>query len=300
MTVATRRRFLAAGLLGGTAAGGATAFELVDRGVLPGKSLLDRLDGACEVAHTETVRTPGPTIAGTFYSKARNAEVGYRIAYPPGHGPGDRLPLVIALYGNGGGVHSNYGGPDLAQALAGIGPHGAVIPPMAFVEADGGRQLYWNRHPGDDPLTMLADELVPLCRRKGLGVERVGVTGISAGGYGSLLLTEKRPDLIAACAAISPAIWTSYDQARAVNPTAYSSAAAFADADVVTHAAALDGVPVRIAIGNDDPFRPGTLALLPHLPKTAHVFFGPGCHTGPFFGQQQLLSLQFLGQHLTG
>jgi len=299
MTPTTRRRFLAAGVLGGTAAAGATVFELVDHGVLPGKSVLDQLDGACDVPHKETFRTAGPTVGGGFYSQARNTQVAYRIAYPPGHGPGDRLPLIIALYGNGGNVNSNYGGPDLAQALSGVAPNGAAIPPMAFVEADGGSHLYWNRHPGDDPLTMLADELVPLCRKKGLGIEKIGVTGISAGGYGSLLLTEEHPHLINACAAISPAIWTSYNQARAVNPTAYANAAAFADADVVTHAARLQGIPVRIAIGNDDPFRPGTIALLPHLPSSAHVYFGPGCHTGPFFGQQQLLSLQFLGKHLT-
>jgi putative esterase len=296
----TRRAFLAAGLLGGTAAAAATAFELVDHGVLPGKSLLDQIDGACEVPHHEVFRTPGPTVAGSFYSRARNREVAYRIAYPPGHTPGDRLPLVIALYGNGGNVDSNYGGPDLAPALAGVAPNGTPIPPMAFVEADGGSHLYWNPHPGDDPLRMLAEELVPLCRSKRLGIEKVGVTGISAGGYGSLLLTEKYPDLISACAAISPAIWTSYNQARAVNSAAYANAAAFADADVVTHAASLRGIPLRIAIGNDDPFRPGTIALLPHLPKSADVYLGPGCHTGPFFGQQQLLSLQFLGKHLTG
>jgi S-formylglutathione hydrolase FrmB len=298
MTATSRRRFLAAGVLGGTAAAGATMFELVDHGELPGKSLLDQLDGACDVTHTERFRTAGPTTASSFYSRARNRQVAYRIAYPPGHGPGDRLPLVIALYGNGGNVDSTYGGLDLARALAGVAADGTPIPPMALVQADGGNDLYWNPHPGDNPLRMLSDELLPLCRSRGLGLEKVGVTGISAGGYGSLLLTETHPDVISACAAISPAIWTSYDQARSVNRTAYADAAAFADADVITHAARLEGIPVRIAIGNDDPFRAGTVALLPHLSRSAHVYFGPGCHSEPFFAQQQLPSLQFLGEHL--
>ena len=62
-------------------------------------------------------------------------------------------------------------------------------------------------------------------------------------------------------AAISPAIWTSYEQAQAVNPGAYASAADFAADDAVTHTAALSGTPVRVASGNDDPFHPGVLAL---------------------------------------
>ena len=40
------------------------------------------------------------------------------------------------------------------------------------------------------------------------------------GGYGALLLAEKYPGLISAVAAIGPAVWTSYGQARAVNPGA--------------------------------------------------------------------------------
>ena len=42
---------------------------------------------------------PGPQYSGTFYSAARGTAVGYTIGYPPGRGPGDRLPLVIALHG---------------------------------------------------------------------------------------------------------------------------------------------------------------------------------------------------------
>ena len=50
-------------------------------------------------------------------------------------------------------------------------------------------------------------------------------------------------------AAISPAIWTSYAQARQANPAAYASAAAFAANDAVTHAAALGGVPGAGRVG---------------------------------------------------
>src|SRR5277367_6700657 len=98
-----RRRFLRYGLAGIAAAAvaGAAGFELVEHGVLPGRSALDQLDGACDapVADLAPYAEPGPQYDGTFYSAARRQTVGSSLAYPPGHGPGDRLPLVIALHG---------------------------------------------------------------------------------------------------------------------------------------------------------------------------------------------------------
>jgi S-formylglutathione hydrolase FrmB len=123
--------------------------------------------------------------------------------------------------------------------------------------------------------------------------------GISMGGYGALLLAEKYPHLIDAVAAISPAIWTSYAQARAANPGAYASQAAFTANDAVTHAAALARIPVRVAAGYDDPFYPGVKALARALPAGAVVDLARGCHTDPFFAEQQPPSLAFLARHLT-
>src|ERR1051326_5324897 len=90
---------------------------------------------------------------------------------------------------------------------------------MALVTVDGGGG-YWNPHPGDDPMGMVVSELIPRCQRMGLGrsPRRIGAMGISMGGYGALLLAEKHPSLIAAVASISPAIWTSYGQARGPAP----------------------------------------------------------------------------------
>jgi pimeloyl-ACP methyl ester carboxylesterase len=129
---------------------------------------------------------------------------------------------------------------------------------------------------------------------------RIGAMGISMGGYGALLLAEKHPRLIAAVAAISPAIWTSYSQAASANPGAYASAAAFAAGDTVTHAAALARVPVRVAAGYGDPFYPGVRALARALPAGAVVDFGKGCHTPSFFAEQEPPSLAFLAGHLAG
>ena len=225
------------------------------------------------------IRAQRPIAVGHIpLHRPANRTVGYTIAYPPGHAPGSKLPLVIYLHAFGGSHRSPLGGVTLAQALA-ARQGGKPLPPMAAVAVDGGG-LYWNPHPGDDPMAMLVNEVIPRCQRLGLGSARNGIAtvGISMGGYGALLLAEKHPHLIAAVAAISPAVWTNYSQARAANAGAFASAQDFASDDVITHASALAGIPVRIASGTDDPFHPGVVALAQALPKQAVVEFTAGCH----------------------
>jgi pimeloyl-ACP methyl ester carboxylesterase len=287
------------GLLG-VAAAGVVGVELIDHGVLPGKATLDRLDGACVVPAPRFSFGPvGPSFSGSFYSAARRRSVGFTLAYPPGHRPGSELPLIVALHAFGGNHDKVLTGISLAQAVALRWLDHPPLPPMAIIAADGGNG-YWNPHPGDDPLGMIIDELIPRCQKKGLGrgSKKIGTLGISMGGYGALLVAEKYPELIGATAAIGPAVWTEYAQAQAVNAGAYASAAAFAAADAVTHAGALADVAVRVASGVDDPFHPGVEALVKALPAQAVVDISAGCHTGQFFLAQEPPSLAFLGQHL--
>ncbi|MDE3086970.1 MAG: alpha/beta hydrolase [Acidobacteriota bacterium] len=297
----TRRRLLAAAAagLGAIVAGGVGAAELVDHGVLPGKSLLDRLDGACSTPVPPLRFAPvGPTVSGRFRSRARRTTVGYAVAYPPGHGPGDALPLIVMLHGFGGDHRSSFAGMQPAQGCALLVDE-KPLAPMAMVTVDGGGG-YWNPHPGDDPMGMVMDELIPLCQAMGLGNPPRGIAtmGISMGGYGALLFAERFPERISAVAAISPAIWTSYDQARQANAGAYASAADFAACDAVTHARALSGIPVRVASGDSDPFHPGVVAFAEASPPSVQVVVGSGCHTGNFFTAQEVPSMAFLSAHL--
>lgn len=294
----TRRRVLAAGV-GGFAGAAVAGVELVEHGVLPGKRELDELAGDCSASGPAlTFTKPGPSHSGQFFSARRHRTVGYTIAYSPGHGPGSELPLAISLHGFGGTHASGLGGVSLANALA-ARQAGRPLPALALVSVDGGG-LYWNPHPGDDPMAMLVDELIPMCRRLGLGrpPHRIGAIGISMGGYGALLLAEKHRRLISAVAAISPAVWTTYAQARSANAGAFASGADFTSDDVVAHASALTSIPVRIASGTEDPFHPGVVALAHALPRSAVVEITPGCHDDSFFSSQQHQSLAFLGRHL--
>jgi len=298
----SRRTLLTYGL-GGAAAvlvAGVTGVELVSHGVLPGKQSLDQFDGACSVTTSLEFSEPGPSRSGTFYSTARQRPVGYTIAYPPGHGPGSVLPLVVMLHGFGANHTTALAGMTPAQAVA-LKLDGNSLAPMAMVTVDGGGG-YWNPHPGDDPVAMVIDELIPMCQALGLGraPQHVGMMGISMGGYGALLLAEKHPHLISAVAAISPAIWTSYSEAHGANPGAFSSAAAFSASNVIDHAGTLVATPTRVASGDDDPFHPGVEAFGRAAPPRVVVEFSGGCHTDPFFTSQEPLSVSFLADHLTG
>ncbi|MGH2719615.1 MAG: alpha/beta hydrolase [Actinomycetota bacterium] len=297
----SRRKVLGWGLggLAAVIAAGAGGLELVAHSVLPGKTELDRIDGACSVdVPAPTLAPLGAATSGQFFSAARGTTVGYTIAYPPGYRSGSPLPLILALHGYGGNHTNALPGP-LAQALA-LQVGGTPLPPMAMVAADGGGG-YWHAHPGDNPMAMLVEELIPRCQALGLGVPpaKIGAIGISMGGYGALILAEQHPGLISAVAAISPAVWTTYAQARGANAGAFSSAGDFAANNVVTHAPELKGVPVRIASGRDDPFHPGVQVLAAALGTRAIVEFPKGCHTGSFEASQEPQSMAFLGSHLS-
>jgi len=298
----SRRRLFKWGAYGAAAAVGAGAalFELVDHSVLPGHQELITLLGQCDVPPTPlSFGTLGPAKSGTFESRARNTTVGYTIAYPPGHAPGDALPLVVAMHGFGVNHNGVLSSMSLAQALA-LRVGGASLPPMAMVAADGGGG-YWHPHKGDDPLGMVVNELVPMCQALGLGVppQPIGAVGVSMGGYGVLNMAEHEPHIVRAVAAISPAVWTSYNQAKGANAGAFASAADFAANDVIANAGALRDTAVRVSSGLDDPFHPGVEALLPVLPSGAEVDVRTGCHGGAFFTSAEPAALAFLGRHLS-
>ncbi len=298
----SRRRLLywMVGGVGALGVGGVLGVDLVNRGVLPGKLLLDEIDGACSVpAPKLSFVNTGVTQSGRFFSKARRRYVGYSIGYPPRYRPGDLLPLVVMLHGFGDNHTSALKSMTPAQAVA-MRVAGRALTPMALVTVDGGNG-YWNPHPRDDPMAMVVDELIPMCQGRGLGVapRRIAMMGISMGGYGALAITERNPGLVSALAIISPAVWTSYAQARAASAQAFASSSAFVAGDVIAHAGSLRGVALRVASGIDDPFHPGVVDLFKVLPKGSISLFEKGCHTDPFFVEQEPPSLQFLSQHLS-
>jgi dienelactone hydrolase len=282
------------GLLALAAIGG-VGYGLVQDGVLPGKYRLDAALGACGSDPGVPDVTNGPISSQEFYSRYRRQSVRMIVMRPPrATGP---LPVVLVLHGTGsdaaGAVSLGYPA-YLAAAVA------AGVPPFCLVAADGGGSTYWHRRAdGDDPQSMLIDEVLPRMKQRGYPVGRVGVTGWSMGGYGALLLaTRLGPARVTAVAACSPAVFGSYADAIAANPQSFDSPADFAANDIQSPAAlgALRRMPVRIDCGDDDPFAPLDTALRAELGDPPGGI-SPGCHDQAFWRRLIPAELAFLGHH---
>ncbi len=292
-TMPTRRQLLAvagAAVLAGVA-------ETVRGGYLPfdGAEHAARIVGACG-GPAPRGAPPGPLETWQFWSRARQTAVGATLAYPPGSGPGDRLPVCVLLHGRGSGHRSPFEGLALHRHLA---AHVAWQPPERFALAsvDGGNRYWHPRQDGDDPLRMVLDELLPSLEQRGLTVDRFAVLGWSMGGYGALLMGMTAPDRVAAVAASSPAVWPSYEGSRRGG---FDSRADWARHDVLRHAGRLDGVPVRVDCGSGDPFLPGVRLLARRLPTDARVVIATGCHDTTYWSRQAPAQLAFVGAALAG
>lgn len=223
---------------------------------------------------------------------------GYTLGYPAGHGPGSRLPLIVFFHGFTGTHWDCLAGYSPASAVSGTGA--TTDNPVALVTVDGGNG-YWHPHPGDDPMGMVVHELIPMMKVRGLGAHghHIAAMGISMGGYGAIAFGEHYPGLFRAVAAISPAIFVTYEWVHYVNPGAYWSASDFARYDAVTHASLLRQTPVRVASGADDPFHPWVEEFVAELPGDDVAVFPPGAHTGSFFRSQIEPSVRFISGHIT-
>jgi len=298
----SRRAVLTGGL--GLAAGACVAggYELVQNGTLPGKYQLARLTGACGSAPPSPAGPLPSRHLVAFHSAYRHREVQMLTLLPAGAASPAGLGVVIALHGAGGT------GISVARQMAPAMTR-AGVSTFAVICVDGG-DTYWHKHAdGDDPAGMIVHEALPRAAAAGMRTGRIGLAGLSMGGFGALLLAEQfsaaagagGQPRVAAVAALSPAIFATYPDARAANAAAFGSPAEFARNDVFTGLGALRRVPTLISCGQDDPFQSETVRVREKLSAlTGQRVPGgimPGCHDGAFWGRTMPGALSFLGQH---
>lgn len=176
--------------------------------------------------------------SGSFHAAALGAEMRYTVYLPDGYDSGSgqrRYPVLYLLHGHGGDEHDWLRQGALqatADRLIGCG----AVPPLIVVMPAGGNS-WWVDSPHAAAQTALVRDLVAhtdsrlrtLAAREG----RL-IAGLSAGGYGTLLAVMKYPQLYAAAAAFSPAVYVPVpppvSAARRVPaPAATSAPAAKAD-----------------------------------------------------------------------
>jgi S-formylglutathione hydrolase FrmB len=291
-----RRAFVFGGVApGGVAVAGGTGAILIEEDVLPGKVAFDRAIGRCRTL------PKAPAIAGvvqsvTFHSRRRGVDVTATIVLPAGVTSPRGLPVAVALHGNGGTGASAVRDLRLDRYLAEV-VRTRSTPPFALVAVDGGANSYWHpRASGDDPITMITDELLPLPRRRGARTDRL--IGRSMGGYGALVLAETvGAPRVAATVAASPALFPSYTNARRTNHRAFDGPQDFARHDVFRGLGRLRGVPARVDCGTSDPFAPMVRRLRDRLRPAGAMT--RGCHDGAFWLRRLPAQLAFLGSRLT-
>jgi enterochelin esterase-like enzyme len=281
----TRRRLLVgAGVAaGGVALGGLAAA----RSPLAGW-LRDALEAP---GAKETPPSAACVRRGELVSRSVAAPVPYAVVWPVGAVPGDPLPVCLALPVRAGRPPVWFAGPVAEVVDAGD------TPPFAVAAVEGGESYWHPRVNGEDRLAMLLDEFVPLCQeRYGLGEQGRAIIGWSMGGYGALLTAETRPELFTAVVAVSPAVWTSYEEMARGPGDAFDDPADFARHDVIAHAGRLAGLRVRVDCGTEDGFWGSVTHLTAALPEPAAGGFTPGGHNAEYWREVAPAQAEFIGR----
>ena len=146
---------------------------------------------------------------------------------------------------------------------------------------------------------MVAEEFLPVLADTGLAArptDRIGLMGISMGGYGALLLaTVLGRSRVAAVVASSPALWL---HAGDTAPGAFDDAADFRRNDVFDRRPLLRGIPVSVDCGLADPFHTAAVRFADGLEPRPEGWFGAGTHSTGYWRLRAPEHLAFLGRHL--
>ncbi|WP_344677742.1 alpha/beta hydrolase [Saccharopolyspora taberi] len=231
------------------------------------------------------------------HSQARNREVNLVLMYPEGVARSG-LPVCLMLHGRFGDARrSAHGLPTwLSRAVA-----AGEVPPFAFLAVDGGGNSYWHRHPGDDPMWMLLDEVPRWLAERDLGGDDgqpFAVSGISMGGFGALLYARRRHEHdspLRAAAVVSPALITSWQEMR--KRKAFVDEAEWAGMDPLRHIPELGNVPLGVWCGTGDRFIKGTRRFI-SLTRPEVASTTPGGHNSRYYRKALPEVVRFVGGKL--
>jgi S-formylglutathione hydrolase FrmB len=222
----------------------------------------------------------GPDTAGasvehlTIESKAVGRSLPVDVVLPPGDDRNQQWPMLVFLHGRDGDEDSE----QVDQLFAALAKLGDRAPIVAFPY--GGDHSYWHNRADAQWANYVVDEVIPqVAHRYDGDRDRVAIAGISMGGFGAFDLALHRPGRFCAVGGHSPALWQTGAETA---PGAFDDAEDFARHDVIANAAKLDGLPVWLDAGDEDPFRPGDEAFAAAVPHaTVHTW--PGGHDGDYW-----------------
>lgn len=151
-------------------------------------------------------------------------DVDYSVYLPADYEESQRAyPVVYLLHGY---TDDETGWTQFGEVkrLVDKGIASGEIPPMIIIMPDAKVTWYLNDHKGTERWEdMFVQELIPTMEKKYRirpKKEYRAISGLSMGGYGALRLSLTHPDLFAACAGFSSAVWTAEDF-MAMSPESY-------------------------------------------------------------------------------
>lgn len=201
--------------------------------------------------------------------------------------------LVVAMHGLPGA------GSDWVRKHGAVGA--ALTSGLAIVGVDGSESWWHSRHSGTDAGTdyqgMILDDLLPAVAARGFSTARIGLLGLSMGGYGALLLAERLG--VSRCfgvATMSAAVYRTFEEAHRDEETSFDDPADFAAHDILGAAERLAGLPVWLAAGTRDGFLAGNQALASRV-TTAVSVFDDGAHDLAYWSGHIGAAAHFLAAH---
>ncbi len=287
---------------GGVAMGAALGGTLVALRMSPREAVV-RVLAALELGGSVPAPSGSRIVYAKFSSGVLRRDVTYAVAVPPGSDIGEPLPLAVCLPGRGGDARSIFGSGMYFADFVAEGIRERHLPAFAMAAVDGGESYWHRRASGEDRMSMLLYELLPLLRRRyrlGAGGQKTAIAGWSMGGYGALLAAERRPDIFCAVCAASPAIWTSYAAMMRGPRDAFDSAADFAANDVFAGIPRLRHTAVRVDCGTADPFYPYVREFVAAIPWHVAGGFATGGHNPGYWRRVAPKQVDFLARRLAG
>ncbi|WP_040806669.1 alpha/beta hydrolase [Nocardia concava] len=289
-----RSLFATTGLLGLAAAGAAVG---------AGVDAAAETDG---VKSTGRGQDLGKTVAGInpvirterVFSKSRGREVDLVTILPPGV-PTENIPISLLLHGLHGSARTAAVG-NIADLLA-VGVATRLSPAFGFVALDGGDN-YWHDHgTGDDPMSMLLNEVPGWLAQRRLGGPDglpAAVTGTSMGGFGAFVYARRRFEQgrpVNAVATMSPGLLTSWTEMAKRN--VFINADQWASLDPLRNLDKLGPAPVGLWCGDRDRFIEGCRRYIATgRPEVGLIT--PGGHTEEYWSTVTPDVVRFLSRHI--
>jgi len=145
----------------------------------------------------------------SFHSKTLNRDYVYNIYLPDGYQTsGLRYPVFYLLHGNLGTENSWVRNGNIAETADALIAAGKIPAQLIVVPADP--KFWWADGAEEKALTAFIQDLVPQVEQQFRTLnEREGraIGGYSAGGFGTVNIALQYPEMFAAAAALSPAVY---------------------------------------------------------------------------------------------